>query len=65
MDNKALNTIPSHIKHYLLEWKDRNLDEFIDKYGVRKLNDFTIDEIHHLFSYATTKDGALLGKINC
>jgi hypothetical protein len=63
--DKALDTIPSHIKYYLLEWKDRNLDEFIDKYGVRKLNEFTLDEIHNLFSYATTKDGALLGKINC
>lgn len=61
-DKNILQEIPSHIKYYLLEWKDRNLDEYISKFGQRRLMDFTLEEIFHLFSYATTKDGALLSK---
>jgi hypothetical protein len=56
--------LPSRIRHYLLEWKDDNLEEFCDKYGEQKLRDFSKEQIHDLFSYATTKDSAKLSKIN-
>jgi hypothetical protein len=61
-DKTNLQKLPSRVKYYLLEWKDSNMDEYIRKYGETKLNDLTLDQLHGLFSYATTKDGALLAR---
>jgi hypothetical protein len=61
MDNKtALDQMPSRIKYYLLDWKDKNMDYFIRVYGESRLRDLTPDQLHELFSYATTKDRVLL-----
>jgi len=57
-----LQKLPSRVKYYLLEWKDSNMNEYIRKYGETKLNDLTLDQLLGLFSYATTKDGALLAR---
>jgi hypothetical protein len=63
MEEKTnLQKLPNRVKYYLLEWKDSNMDEYIKKYGKTKLNDLTFDQLHGLFSYATTKDGALLAR---
>ena len=62
-EQSCLDKIPSDVKYYLLGWKDRNLSYFIKKYGETKLRDLTIDQLHQLFSYATTQDSALLSKI--
>lgn len=63
MEEKTnLDRIPSDIKYYLLGWKDRNMDDYIRKYGELRLRDLTLDQLHSLFSYATTKDGALLAR---
>tara|TARA_R110000787_G_scaffold275805_2_gene384565 strand:- start:788 stop:1024 length:237 start_codon:yes stop_codon:yes gene_type:complete len=63
MEEKTnLQKLPSRVKYYLLEWKDSNMDEYIRKYGETKLNDLTLDQLNGLFSYATTKDGALLAR---
>lgn len=59
-----LQKLPSRIKYYLLEWKNSNMDEYIKKYGELRLNDLTLDQLYHLFSYATTKDGAILSKMS-
>ena len=59
----SLDQIPSRVKYYLLEWKDRNMNEYLRKYGEIRLRDLTLDQLHGLFSYATTKDGALLARI--
>jgi len=61
-EKTALDEIPSRIKYYLLDWKDRNMDDFIRKYDELRLRDLTADQLHRLFSYATTKDGALLAR---
>ena len=64
MEGKTnLQKLPSRVKYYLLEWKDANMAEYIIKYGETKLNDLSLDQLHGLFSYATTKDGALLARI--
>ena len=58
-----LQKVPSRIKYYLLEWKDSNLDEYLKKYGELRLNDLSLEQLHGLFSYATTKDGAKLARL--
>ncbi len=64
MEKKTnLQKLPSRVKYYLLEWKDSNMNEYLRKYGEVRLNDLTLDQLHGLFSYATTKDGALLARI--
>jgi hypothetical protein len=64
MEEKTnLDKIPSDIKYYLLGWKDRNKEDYIRKYGELRLRDLTLDQLHALFSYATTKDGALLARV--
>ncbi len=62
-EKTALDQIPSRIKYYLLDWKDRNIDDFIRKYGELRLRDLTADQLHALFSYATNKDGVLLDRM--
>ena len=56
-------TLPSRIRHYLLEWKDDNLDSYLKTYGELKLKDMTQEQIHELFSIATTNDSAWLAKL--
>ena len=61
MEEKTnLDKIPSGIVYYLLEWKDRNMDEYLSKYGDLRLRDLLPDQIQGLFYYATTKDSDLL-----
>ena len=62
-DGTNLEKLPARIKYYLLEWKDSNMNEYLRKYGDLRLNDLAPDQLHCLFSYATTKDGALLSRI--
>lgn len=64
MEEKTnLQKLPSRVKYYLLEWKYSNMNEYIRKYGETKLNDLTLDQLHDLFSYVTTKDSALLARL--
>lgn len=64
MEEKTnLDKIPSDIRYYLLGWKDRNMEDYIRKYGDLRLRDLSLDQLHGLFSYATTKDGALLARV--
>jgi hypothetical protein len=62
-DKKNLDKIPSDIKCYLLGWKDRNMDDYLRKYGDLRLRDLSLDQLHALFSYATSVDGALLARV--
>lgn len=65
MEGKTdLDEIPSRIKYYLLEWKDKHMDDYIGKYGELKLRDLTLHQLWGLFSYATSKDCTLLAKLN-
>lgn len=60
----ALDLIPSRIKYYLLDWKDINMNEYLKKHGELRLRDLTATQLHELFSYVTTKDGAKLARFS-
>jgi hypothetical protein len=51
-----LDLIPSRIQYYLLDWKERYIEDFISKFGDIKLRDLTNHQLQELFIYATTKD---------
>ncbi len=59
----ALDLIPSRIKYYLLDWKDKNMSNYIEKYEGLRLRDLTIKQLYELFVYATEKDKVKLKKI--
>ena len=42
------NGIPSEKYYFLLEWKDANMQEFIDMYGERRMCDLTSYELNKL-----------------
>lgn len=42
------NGIPKEIYYELLEWKDNNLQEFIEIHGEKSLNDLSPNELHML-----------------
>lgn len=58
-----LDKIPSDIKYYLLSWKDRNMKYYLKQYKELRLIDLSLEQLHDLFSYATTQDRALLSKL--
>ena len=65
MDKKSeINKIPFRIKYYLLEWKDKNMEEYLKIHDNIRLHDLNKNQLHELFSYASTKDSALLSKQN-
>ena len=51
-----VDQIPSRIKYYLLDWKDRNSEEYFEKHGSSRLRDLNHTELLILFQYATIKD---------
>jgi hypothetical protein len=53
---KNLNKVPSRVKHYLLEYKDKNMEDYQSQFGTKKLNDLTLEEIKQYFVLATSKD---------
>ena len=52
----ALNNIPSRIKYYLLDYKDRNMEDYRSTFGTKGLNDLNLNELKHYFNLATNKD---------
>ena len=51
-----LEKLPSRVKYYLLEYKDRNMEDYLSQYGTKRLNDLTLAELKEYFKLATTKD---------
>jgi hypothetical protein len=43
------NGIPSEKYYFLLEWKDNNMEDFINMYGERRLHDLTTYELNKLY----------------
>ena len=56
----ALDKLPSRIRYYLLDWKDKNMEQYESIAGGKRLIHLNIDELHHLYSYAVTKDSVLI-----
>ncbi len=48
--------LPTRIRHYLLDWKDSNLDIYLEKYGELKLRDMTASQLYMCFLFATQSD---------
>jgi len=44
-----INGIPSEKYYFLLEWKDDNMQEFIDMYGERRMCNLTTYELNKLY----------------
>lgn len=53
---RNLRQMPSRIRYYLLDWKDRNTDIFHTMYGDVSLNDLSIKDLYGLFKFASEKD---------
>lgn len=51
-----LQKLPSRIKYYLLEWKNNNLNEFLDTFGNKGLNDLDNKQLIDLFHHASSND---------
>lgn len=57
MEKKTnLDKLPNRVKHYLLEWKDEHMEEYLRKYETLRLHDLTINQLHGLFLHASNKD---------
>lgn len=52
----ALDKIPSRVKYYLLEYKDRNLEDFQSQYGTKRLRDLSGAQLLEFFQLAVKKD---------
>jgi hypothetical protein len=51
-----LDKIPSRLKYYLLEYKDKNMDDYMSKFGTRRLHDLSLEELKEYFLLASQKD---------
>lgn len=54
--NRPIDNVPSRIKYYLLEWKDRNFETFIERFGNVSLGSLSKEQIKVLFDNATSSD---------
>lgn len=45
--------LPSKIRYYLLEWKDANMELYLELYGDLRLKDMTTDQLKDLFILTT------------
>lgn len=55
-EERDFDKLPSRIRHYLLEWKDANMEKYCSLYGEEKLTQFTHKELLSLFVFATFDD---------
>tara|TARA_R100001086_G_scaffold214519_2_gene130574 strand:- start:242 stop:439 length:198 start_codon:yes stop_codon:yes gene_type:complete len=44
------------VKHYLLEYKDKNMEDFQSQFGFVRLRDLNREQLHGFFVLATRKD---------
>lgn len=51
-----IETIPARIRYYLLDWKDKNMETFIERYGRVSLASLSKEQIKVLFDNATMSD---------
>tara|TARA_R110000772_G_C13310332_1_gene440594 strand:- start:18153 stop:18389 length:237 start_codon:yes stop_codon:yes gene_type:complete len=51
-----LDQIPSRIKYYLLEYKDKNMEDFQSQYPEKRLRDLSFKQLREMFEMAIKKD---------
>ena len=49
MANTPFSILPSRIRYYLLDYKDKHIQEVVEEYGTSRLNDMTKDQLQDLF----------------
>lgn len=47
--SRMVNGVPDNIYYFLLDWKDKNLQEYQDIKGEKRLYDLTPNELHLLY----------------
>lgn len=55
-DKNPLDKIPSRIKYYLLDWKDKNMEDYILRHGESRLFELNEKELYELFISISEKD---------
>lgn len=50
------------ILYYLLDWKDKNMEQFTHRYNGRNLKDLSNIEIQDLFSQVSSQDILMMSK---
>ena len=58
VSGSALDLIRSRMKYYLLDWKEQNIEDFIEQFGDIKLRDLSKKQLHQLFIYASARDAS-------
>jgi len=59
-NENSVDDLPSRVKYYLLEYKDNNLDKFVEEYGTGSLRNLSQKEILEFFVDATNSDASKL-----
>lgn len=55
-DQTDFNKLPSRIRHYLLEWKDANMEHYCNLHGETKITQMNREELIKLFELASRSD---------
>ena len=56
---RDIDKIPSRIRYYLLDYKDKNIEDFQSYFGSKRLHELNTEELKRCFALASAKD---LGK---
>jgi len=62
-ETPPVDKLESRIRYYLLDFEDKNMDLVEEQFGKLSLREFTTDELHQLFSLATTKDSPSITRV--
>jgi len=46
----------NRVRYYLLDWKDSNINKYIEVFGEKSVNDLTEEDIRKLYDMATEDD---------
>lgn len=55
-DLKDIYELPDRVRFYLLDWKDKNMNAFRERYDLLGLHNLTKAQLIDLFKYAVVED---------
>ena len=61
--SRPIDKLPSRVRYYLLDWKDRNMDEYLRRYGQLRLSNLTAWQLLGLFRTALKNDVTILERL--
>jgi hypothetical protein len=62
-NEQPIKAVSFRVRHYLLDYRERNLVWFINTFGDKKLQDLTAQELHKLFIHASEQDAKSIQSI--